>query len=67
MRTVLIEDSTPQAKQLLNYIEMLPFATVVEDDRKSFAQAAKECNAVSVKAFTDELRARIAKWPEDHA
>lgn len=67
MRTVLIEDNTPQAMHLLNYIGTLPFATVVKENKKSFAQACKECNAVSVKEFTDELRDRINKWPDDNA
>ena len=56
MRTVLIEDSTPQARQLLNYIGMLPFATVVKENKKSFAQASAECNAISADEFIDELK-----------
>ena len=66
MTTVLIEDSTPQAKQLLNYIRTLPFAEVKEENKKSFAQASAECNAVTVYEFFDELNSRIEKWT-DHA
>ena len=59
MVTVLIENNKPQAKQLPNYIGTLPFATVVENGKKSFAQAAKECNAISVEEFIDELKERV--------
>ena len=64
MTTIIIEENTPQAKQLLEYIRTLPFATVVEEKKKSFREAAEECNAVPVKIFTDELRRRIDQWPE---
>ena len=67
MRTVLIEDSTPQAMQLLNYIGTLPFATVVEENKKSFMQAAKECNAISVKEFFDEVRRQVNEQYDSHA
>jgi len=67
MRTVLIEDSTPQAIQLLNYIGTLPFVTVVEKNKKSFMQAAKECNAIPVKEFFDEVRRQINEHYDSHA
>ena len=61
MATVIIEDDSSQAKQLLEFIKTLPFATVVEDDEKNFRQAAKECNAITVDEFFDELDNRIKK------
>jgi len=61
MTTIIIEENTPQAKQLLEYIKTLPFAMVVEEKKKSFCEAAEECNAVSVDAFFDELDGRIKK------
>ena len=64
MTTIIIEENNPQAKQLLEYIKTLPFAMVVEEKKKSFREAAKECNAVPVRMFTDELRRRIDQWPE---
>ena len=67
MRTVFIEDNTPQAGQLLNYIGMLPFATVVKENKKSFAQASAECNAVSVKEFFDEVRRKVNEHYDNHA
>jgi hypothetical protein len=67
MRTVLIEDNTPQAMHLLNYIGTFPFVTVVEKNQKSFEQAAKECNAVSVKDFFDEVRTQINEHYDKHA
>ncbi len=67
MTTIIIEENSLQAKQLLEYIKTLPFVTVVEENKKSFQEAAKECNAVPVKVFTDELRHRIDQWPEGDA
>lgn len=64
MTTVIIEENSPQAKQLLEYIKTLPFATVVEE-KKSFREAAKECNALSVNEFFDELDDRIKKRFKD--
>ncbi|SHE82211.1 hypothetical protein [Dysgonomonas macrotermitis] len=61
MTTIIIEENSPQAKQLLEYIKTLPFATVIEEKKKSFREAAAECNAVSVDAFFDELDDRIKK------
>ena len=59
MTTVLIEENSPQAKKLLEYIRTLPFATVVEEKKKSFREAAEECNAVSVDTFIGELDRQI--------
>ena len=61
MATVIIEDDSSQAKQLLEFIKTLPFALVVEEEQKSFSEAAKECNAVTVDEFFDELDNRIKK------
>ena len=59
MTTVIIENNSSQAKQLLEYIKTLPFATVVEEEQKSFSQASKECNAVTVDEFIDELKSQV--------
>ena len=59
MTTVIIEENSLQAKQLLEYIKTLPFVTVVEEKKKSFRKAAAECNAVPVSVFTGELRRQI--------
>ena len=61
MTTVLIEESSPQARHLLEYIKTLPFATVVVEKKKNFHEAAEDCNAVSVDTFFDELDDRIKK------
>ena len=66
MKTIVYNDSSFQAQQLLNYISTLPFATIIDENKKSFAEAAAECNAISVDEFFDELNARIEKW-EDNA
>lgn len=62
MTTIIIEENNPQAKKLLEYIKTLPFVTVVDEEKKGFREAAEECNAVSAKLFTDELRRRIDQW-----
>ena len=61
MTTIVIEESSAQAKQLLEYIKTLPFATIVEKKKKSFHEAAEECDAVQVDTFFDELDNRIKK------
>ena len=61
MTTIIIEENSLQAKQLLEYIKTLPYATVIEEKKKSFREAAEECNAVSVDTFFDELDVRIKK------
>ena len=66
-RTVFIEDSTFQAKQLLNYLGTLPFAAIVKENKKNFAQASKECDAVSVKEFFDEVRRQVNEHYDNHA
>ena len=62
MKTIMYNDSSFQAQQLLNYISTLPFATIIDEKKKSFAEAVAECNAISVDEFFDELNARIEKW-----
>lgn len=61
MTTIIIEENSPQAKQLIEYIKTLPFATVLETKKKSFREAAEECNAISVDVLFDELNERISK------
>ena len=67
MTTFIIHEDSPQAEKLLEYLRTLPFAEEVVEKKKTFREAAKECNAVSVDAFFDELNARIEKWPDDNA
>ena len=59
MATIIIEENSPQAKQFLEFVRTLPYATVIEEKKKSFREAAEECNAVSVDSFFDELDSRI--------
>ncbi len=61
MATIIIEGNSRQAKQFLEYVKTLPFATIVEEKKKSFEEAAAECNAVSVDEFFDEVDERIRK------
>ena len=67
MTTIIIEENSPQAKQFLEFARTLPYAIVIEEKKKSFREAAEECNAVPVKVFTNELRRRIDQWPDDNA
>ena len=59
MTTVIINNNGVQARSFIEYARTLPFATVVEEKKKSFEEAVVECNGVSVKTFTDELRRQI--------
>ena len=61
MTTVIINETSPHAKNLVNYIHILPFAEVREENKKSFTQASTECNAVTVDEFFDELDERIKR------
>lgn len=61
MTTVIIEENTPQARQLVEYLKTLPFAKIVEEKKKTFREAAEECDAVSVDEFFDEVDERIRK------
>ena len=66
MTTVFIDSVDAQATSFVEFARTLPFATVVEEKKKSFEEASLECEAVSVDYFFDELNARIEKWA-DHA
>lgn len=59
MTTIIIEDNSQQAKELLNFIRTLPYAKVIEGKKKSFREAVEECGAVPVDAFIGELRRQI--------
>ncbi|HEY3369210.1 MAG TPA: hypothetical protein VGK10_00095 [Prolixibacteraceae bacterium] len=61
MTTIIIEENSPQAKQLLEFIKTLPYATVIEEKKKCFHEAAEECNAVSIDMFFDELNDSLKK------
>jgi hypothetical protein len=67
MTIIIIDENTPQAKKLLDYIKTLPFVTVIEERQKSFRQAVGECNAVPVNAFTEELHRQIDKHFDENA
>jgi len=43
MTTVIIEDNSFQAASFVEYARTLPFATVVEEKKKSFEEACVEC------------------------
>lgn len=59
MTTLIIEEDSPMAQEFIEYARNLPFATVIEEKKKSFKEASAECNAVTVDAFFDKLDARI--------
>lgn len=59
MKTILIEENSLQAKELLEYIKTLPYAIVLDSENKTFHEAAEECKAVSVDNFFNELDERI--------
>lgn len=59
MTTIIIEENSPQAKQLLEFIKTLPYAMVIEEKKKSFHEAVEECNAVPISDFIGELNRQI--------
>lgn len=67
MATIIINDNSAQAKQLIEYLKTLPFAKVIEDEAKSFEEAAEECEAVTVNEFINELREQVDKYYKGNA
>ena len=69
MTTIIIEDSCVQARRFIEYALTLPFATIMRTkaEKKKFHEASEECNAVSVKTFTDELRRQIDEHFDKYA
>ena len=67
MATVNVENSNPQARQFVKYAHTLSSVAVVNEPQMCFAQAAKECNAVSVKEFFDEVRHQVNKHYDNNA
>ena len=63
MATIIINDSSTQARHFLNYAKTLPFAKIIEEksSKKSFHQAVEACNGISVDAFFNELDERLKK------
>ncbi len=59
MTTVIIDESNPQGQWLLDLIKDHHSVSIV--GKKSFRQAAEECNAITVDEFFDELDRRIEK------
>jgi len=66
-KTLIIEDSSPEAKKLLAYIRTLPYVTVMDTQKKDFSEEAAACNAVSVSVFTQELHRQIDEHFNNHA
>ena len=67
METVVIEDKCVREKRFIRHARALSFAAAVTEKKMSFEEACKECNAVSVKTFTDELRRQIHKHFDEYA
>ncbi|HBG39789.1 MAG TPA: hypothetical protein DDZ96_11825 [Porphyromonadaceae bacterium] len=61
MATIVIdlEGGNDQADKLIEYIKTLPYATVIEEKKKNFQEAAEACHAIPVDEFIDELRSRV--------
>lgn len=66
--TVTIDLTNPMALPLMGYLESLPFAEVKPSRRttpKSTWQQALDEGAMTVDEFVGEMKARIAKWPDN--
>jgi len=59
MTTVYIDSAGVQATNFVEYARTLPFATVVDEKKKSFEEACAECNGRPASEFFDELRYQI--------
>ena len=67
MTHIMIEDTSPEGKWLLELIRNHNCVTVVNGAKPSFKEAAKACNAVPVSVFTTELRNQINERFEQDA
>ena len=67
MTTVVFKDNSYQARQLLSFISTLPFVEVIEEKKKSFAEASAECGAVSSKEFFNEVRRQVNEHYDNYA
>lgn len=59
MTHIMIEDSTPEGKWLLELIKGHKSVTVLGKENASFKEAAEACNAVPVDGFTAKLKRQI--------
>ncbi len=59
--TLKINLNSPQAISFMSYAETLPFVAVEKRNGKTFEEAVKECNGISVDEFFDELDERIKR------
>lgn len=59
MTHIMIEDSSPEGKWLLELIKGHKCVTVLGKEKQGFKDAVKACNAVPVEAFTAELKRQI--------
>ena len=59
MTTIIIESNNVQARNFVEYARKLPFATVLEPEKKSFEEAVYECNGRPASEFFDELRYQV--------
>lgn len=67
MTHIMIEETTPEGKWLLELIRGHKCVTIVETEKNSFKDAAKACNAVPVDAFTTELKRQIKEHFDKNA
>jgi len=58
MTTVIIEDNSVQSRSFAEYARPLPFAKVSEK-KQSFEEACRECDAITVDFFINELENRV--------
>ena len=62
MTTMIIEDNSVQAKHFIKFASTLPFATIIEPPKKSFAEACAECDGRPASEFFDELKRQVKEY-----
>ncbi len=71
MQTFVIEikESTPEIKRTLEHLQSLTGVTLVpgKTKKKSFKEAAAECDAVPAEEFFMEVRRQIKEHYDNHA
>jgi hypothetical protein len=57
--TAIIDNSNVQTTNFAEHASNLPFTKGVTEKKKSFEEACKECNAVTIDFFVNELENRV--------
>lgn len=67
MTTIVINENTEEGRYLINVVRSMQkisdaVVSICDEKKQTFAEAAAECNAVSVDTFFDELNRQLKEY-----